>query len=63
LLLVVAPTQSLKIVTTTLDAKQGMLHHLGGELENKLNEVPSSSFALACFRKLPELFPKHVHAR
>lgn len=34
---------SLKIVTTTLDLKQGQLgaglHHFGGELESKLNEV------------------------
>lgn len=40
---------SLKIVSTTLDAKQGLLgaglHHLGGELESKLNEVKAVAVA------------------
>ena len=46
------PMQSLKIVTTTLDMKQGQLgaglHHLGGALESGLSEV----FITICIKNL-----------
>lgn len=49
---------SLKIVTTTLDQKQGQLgaglHHLGGNLESKLNEVKA---------KIPKDFDHRLPAK